>query len=47
MLLKKMRLKVSKKSLILALKFAEFDILKEKLNLNPLIFIDDLFDKSR
>ena len=29
----------------LALKFAEFDILKEKLNLNPLILIDDLFDK--
>ena len=33
------------KSLILSLKFAEFDILKEKLNLNPLILIDDLFDK--
>ena len=33
------------KSLILALKFAEFDILKEKLNFNPLLLIDDLFDK--
>ncbi len=33
------------KSLILALKFAEFDILKETLNFNPLLLIDDLFDK--
>ena len=33
------------KSLILALRFAEFDILKENLNFNPLLLIDDLFDK--
>ena len=33
------------KSLILALKFSEFDILNENLKLQPLILIDDLFDK--
>ena len=33
------------KSFLLALKFAEFEILKSMLNFKPLFLIDDLFDK--
>ena len=33
------------KSFVLALKFAEFELLKSMINFNPLFLIDDLFDK--
>jgi len=33
------------KSFVLALKFAEFELLKSKINFKPLFLIDDLFDK--
>ncbi len=43
--LKKAGSQGQQKSFILALKFAEFELLKSKINFKPLFLIDDLFDK--